>query len=91
MQLGANRASGRIMHGPAEVELDLAAYLAAAVALAYDKRLSTRDVNAVFAPKVEVYRAAARVGPARSEQFGAVRQRLRRKAWTLLHSRHDGL
>lgn len=33
----------------------------AAIALAYDERRSTRDVDAVFAPKTEVYRAAAAV------------------------------
>lgn len=34
----------------------------AAIAMAYDERRSTRDVDAVFAPKAEVYRAAAQVG-----------------------------
>lgn len=33
----------------------------AAIALAYDERRSTRDVDAVFAPKNAVYRAAAAV------------------------------
>lgn len=33
-----------------------------AIALAYDGRRTTRDVDAVFAPKTEVYAAAARVG-----------------------------
>ncbi len=35
----------------------------AAIALAYDERRATRDIDAVFAPKNEVY-AAARVGAA---------------------------
>lgn len=34
----------------------------AAIALAYDERRSTRDVDAVFAPTAEVYRAADWVG-----------------------------
>lgn len=34
----------------------------AAIALAYDERRSTRDIDAVFLPKAEVYRAADRVG-----------------------------
>lgn len=34
----------------------------AAIALAYDERRATRDIDAVFAPKNEVYAAAARVG-----------------------------
>ena len=34
----------------------------AAIALAYDERRATRDIEAVFAPKNEVYAAAARVG-----------------------------
>ena len=33
----------------------------AAIALAFDERRSTRDVDAVFVPKAEVYAAAARV------------------------------
>ena len=33
----------------------------AAIALAYDERRSTRDIDAVFIPKSEVYDAAARV------------------------------
>ncbi len=36
----------------------------AAIALAYDERRATRDIDAVFAPKSEVYAAAARVGAA---------------------------
>ena len=35
----------------------------AAIALAYDARRSTRDVDAVFEPKLEIYEAAAEVGP----------------------------
>src|SRR5215475_929060 len=34
----------------------------AAIALAYDERRSTRDIDAVFVPKAEVYEAAVRVG-----------------------------
>jgi hypothetical protein len=34
----------------------------AAIALAYNTRRATRDVDAVFEPKVEVYQAADRVG-----------------------------
>lgn len=34
----------------------------AAIALAFDERRATRDIDAVFAPKNEVYAAAARVG-----------------------------
>jgi Nucleotidyltransferase of unknown function (DUF6036) len=33
----------------------------AAIALAYDERRATRDIDAVFVPKTEVYAAAARV------------------------------
>lgn len=33
----------------------------AAIALAYDERRATRDIDAIFAPKNEVYEAAARV------------------------------
>ncbi|MGH3991175.1 MAG: nucleotidyl transferase AbiEii/AbiGii toxin family protein, partial [Pseudonocardiaceae bacterium] len=36
----------------------------AAIALAYDERRATRDIDAVFAPKNEVYATAARVGAA---------------------------
>ena len=36
----------------------------AAIALAYDERRATRDIDAVFAPKSEVYAAAARVAAA---------------------------
>lgn len=34
----------------------------AAIALAFDERRSTRDIDAVFVPKTEVYAAADRVG-----------------------------
>lgn len=44
------------------VTADLYVVGGAAIALAYDERRSTRDVDAIFVPKVEVYRAAARVG-----------------------------
>lgn len=37
----------------------------AAIALAYDERRATKDIDAVFAPKNEIYRAAVDVG----EQF----------------------
>jgi len=33
----------------------------AAIALAFDERRATRDIDAVFVPKSEVYEAAARV------------------------------
>jgi len=36
----------------------------AAIALAYDERRATRDIDAVFVPKNEVYAAAARVAAA---------------------------
>jgi hypothetical protein len=36
----------------------------AVIALAYDERRATRDIDAVFAPKNEVYAAAVRVGVA---------------------------
>lgn len=35
----------------------------AAIALAYDARRSTRDIDAVFEPKMAVYEAAAEVAP----------------------------
>jgi Nucleotidyltransferase of unknown function (DUF6036) len=38
----------------------------AAIALAYDARRSTRDIDAVFEPKLAIYEAAADVG----ERFG---------------------
>lgn len=34
----------------------------AAIALAYDERRATKDIDAVFAPKAEIYSAAADVG-----------------------------
>ena len=37
----------------------------AAIALAFDERRATRDIDAVFVPKTEVYAAAARVGEER--------------------------
>jgi hypothetical protein len=37
----------------------------AAIALAFDERRATRDIDAVFVPKSEVYGAARRVGEAR--------------------------
>lgn len=44
------------------ITADLYVVGGAAIAMAYDERRSTHDVDAVFAPKVEVYRAAAEVG-----------------------------
>lgn len=44
------------------ITADLYVVGGAAIAMAYDERRSTRDVDAVFAPKVEVYRAATQVG-----------------------------
>lgn len=44
------------------VTADLYVVGGAAIALAYDERRATRDVDAVFVPKAEVYRAAAHVG-----------------------------
>ena len=38
------------------------AWWGAAIALAYDERRSTRDIDAVFEPKATVYEAAAEVG-----------------------------
>jgi hypothetical protein len=37
----------------------------AAIALAFDERRATRDIDAVFVPKAEVYAAAGRVGESR--------------------------
>lgn len=42
----------------------------AAIALAYDERRSTRDIDAVFVPKAEVYRAADRVAEERGLPVG---------------------
>lgn len=42
----------------------------AAIALAYDDRRSTRDIDAVFVPKAHVYRAAARVAAERGLPVG---------------------
>jgi hypothetical protein len=42
----------------------------AAIALAFDERRSTRDVDAVFEPKSRVYEAAATVGEARGLPAG---------------------
>ncbi len=42
----------------------------AAIALAYDERRSTRDIDAVFVPKMHVYRAAARVAADRGLPVG---------------------
>lgn len=42
----------------------------AAIALAYDDRRSTRDIDAVFVPKTHVYQAAARVAAARGLPVG---------------------
>lgn len=44
-----------------DLRADLYVVGGAAMALAYDERRATRDVDAVFAPKTEVYAAAARV------------------------------
>jgi hypothetical protein len=44
------------------ITADLYVVGGAAIALAYDARRSTRDIDAVFVPKAEVYEAAARVG-----------------------------
>lgn len=43
----------------AGITADLYVVGGAAIALAYDERRATRDVDAVFVPKIEVYRAAA--------------------------------
>ncbi len=42
----------------------------AAIALAFDERRSTRDIDAVFEPKSRVYEAAAAVGEARDLPVG---------------------
>lgn len=42
----------------------------AAIALAFDERRSTRDIDAVFEPKAAVYEAADRVGAARGLPVG---------------------
>ena len=44
------------------VEGELCVVGGAAIALAYDERRSTRDIDAVFEPKTTVYEAAAEVG-----------------------------
>lgn len=56
--LGAELAVGGVL-------ADLYVVGGAAVALAYDDRRATRDVDAVFAPKAEVYAAAQRVAERR--------------------------
>lgn len=44
------------------ITADLYVVGGAAIALAYDERRSTRDIDAAFVPTADVYRAAARVG-----------------------------
>lgn len=44
------------------ITADLYVVGGAAIALAYDERRSTRDIDAVFLPKDEVYRVAGEVG-----------------------------
>jgi Nucleotidyltransferase of unknown function (DUF6036) len=43
------------------ITADLYVVGGAAIALAYDDRRATRDIDAVFLPKIDVYRAAERV------------------------------
>ncbi len=47
------------------IEADMYLVGGAALALAFDARRSTRDIDAVFVPKMAVYEAADRVGAAR--------------------------
>ena len=47
--------------GSRGITADLYVVGGAAIALAYDDRRSTRDIDAVFVPKSEVYDAAERV------------------------------
>lgn len=54
----------------AGVLADLYVVGGAAMALAYDERRATRDVDAVFAPKAEVYAAARRVAERRHLREG---------------------
>lgn len=53
-------ALGRVLSGSG-ITADLYVVGGAAIALAYDDRRATRDIDAVFLPKIEVYRAADRV------------------------------
>lgn len=59
--LGALEELASVLH---ERGIDGEMYLVggAAIALAYDARRATRDVDAVFEPKTEIYAAAAEVG-----------------------------
>ncbi|MGI8536897.1 MAG: DUF6036 family nucleotidyltransferase [Mycobacteriales bacterium] len=52
------------------VVADLYVVGGAAIALAYDDRRSTRDIDAVFVPKILVYQAAARVAADRGLPVG---------------------
>jgi hypothetical protein len=54
----------------AGVTADLYIVDGAAIALAYDERRATRDIDAVFVPKAEVYRAADAVAEERGLPVG---------------------
>lgn len=58
--VGALTALGSVL-ADAGLTADVYVVGGAAIALAYDERRATRDVDAVFVPKNEVYRAARRV------------------------------
>lgn len=50
----------------------------AAIALAYDARRSTRDIDAVFEPKIAVYEAAAEVGERKGLPVGWLNDAVKR-------------
>ena len=63
--LGHLRALARVLHDRG-VTGEMYVVGGAAIALAFDERRSTRDVDAVFEPKQSVYEAAATEGPTKS-------------------------
>lgn len=67
--LAALTALGAQLHAEGVVA-DLYVVGGAAIALAYDDRRSTRDIDAIFVPKMLVYRAAARVAEQRGLPAG---------------------
>ena len=67
--LGHLRALGALLHEEGIVG-EMYVVGGAAIALAFDERRSTRDVDAVFEPKRAIYAAAARVAAERDLPSG---------------------
>jgi hypothetical protein len=69
------------------LEADLYVVGGAAIALAYDSRRATRDIDAVFVPKLEVYREAERVAEELGLPVGWLNDASRVSSWVPIPGR----